>query len=111
MQHQDWNNITFTPKKDQIEKKNKDKSISQKESNIEFEFKAPPTLSKTIIQARNTKCLKQTELSKLLGVSNLILQRWESNKEYPTNKQIANLEKILGTKLPRLLKVKKDNLM
>ena len=54
---------------------------------------------------------KQIELSKQLGISNLILQRWESGKEYPTNQQIANLEKILGTKLPRLLKVKKDNMM
>lgn len=111
MQHQDWNNITFTPKKDEIDKKNKDKSISQKSTNIEFELKPTPSLSKTIIQARNTKGLKQTDLSKQLGISNLILQRWESSKEHPTNQQIANLEKILGTKLPRLIKVKKDNLM
>ena len=111
MQHQDWNNITFTPKKNEIDKKNKDKTISQKGTNIEFELKPPPSLSKTIIQARNTKGLKQTDLSKQLGISNLILQRWESGKEYPTNQQIANLEKILGTKLPRLIKVKKDNLM
>ena len=111
MQHQDWNNITFTPIKDENHKKYKDKSISQKGSNIEFELKPSPCLSKKIIQARNTKSLKQIELSKQLGISNLILQRWESGKEYPTNQQIANLEKILGTKLPRLLKVKKDNMM
>ena len=111
MDHQDWNNITFTPKKDLIDKKNKDKSISEKGSNIQYEFKAPLSLSKTIIQARNTKGLKQTDLSKQLGVSNLILQRWELGKEFPSNQQIANLEKILGSKLPRLLKVKKDNLM
>ena len=111
MHHQDWNNITFTPKSDLIDKKNKDKSISEKGSNIHYEFKAPLSLSKTIIQARNTKGLKQTDLSKQLGVSNLILQRWELGKEFPSNQQIANLEKIVGSKLPRLLKVKKDNLM
>lgn len=109
MQHQDWNNVTFTPKKDQTDKKHKDKSISQKASNFDYELKPSSSLSKTIVQARNTKGLKQSELSKQFGISNLILQRWESGKEFPNNQQIANLEKILGTKLPRLVKVKKDN--
>ena len=109
--HQDWNNITFTPKKDDMTIKNKNKSFSQKNSKIDFELKPSPSLSKTIIQARNTKGLKQSDLSKQLGISNLILQRWESGKEFPNNLQIANLEKILGTKLPRLVKEKKDNLM
>ena len=111
MQHQDWNNITFTPKKDETNKKYKAKSISQKNSNLDYELKPQLSLSKTIMQARNTKGLKQTDLSKLIGISNLILQRWESGKEFPNNQQIANLEKILETKLPRLLKIKKDNLM
>ena len=111
MQHQDWNNITFTPNKDEKEKLYKNKSISQKPSNNSFELKPSSSLSKNIIQARNSKGLKQIDLSKQLGVSNLILQRWESGKEFPNNQQIANLEKILSTKLPRLLRVKKDDLM
>lgn len=111
MQHQDWTNITFTPNKDETNKKNKDKLISQKLSSKDYELKPSPMLSKTIIQARNTKGLKQTDLSKQIGISNLILQRWESGKEFPNNQQIANLEKTLGTKLPRLIKIKKDNLI
>lgn len=109
MQHQDWNNIVFTNKQDTNLKKSKDKVISQKLSNNNFELKPPPSLSKSIIQARNTKGLKQIDLSKQAGISNLILQRWESGKEFPNNQQIANLEKILGIKLPRLIKVKKED--
>tara|TARA_X000000950_G_C13418289_1_gene459060 strand:+ start:23 stop:358 length:336 start_codon:yes stop_codon:yes gene_type:complete len=108
MQHQDWNNITFNNIKDQQNKKNYDKTISQKKSNNDFELKPPPSLSKNIIQARNAKGLKQSELSKIAGISNTILQRWESGKEFPNNQQISTLEKILGIKLPRLTKVKKD---
>lgn len=111
MEHQDWNNITFNTKKDQINEKNKNKLLSQKISNNDYELKPSPSLSKNIIQARNTKGLKQSDLSKLLGISNIILQRWESGKEFPNNQQIANLEKNLGIKLPRLIKVKKDNLL
>lgn len=109
MLHQDWNSVTLTSKKDLSEKKNKDKSISQKPFNNDYVLKPSPSLSKTISQARNTKGLKQSDLSRLVGISNILLQRWESGKEFPNNQQIANLEKILGSKLPRLVKVKKDD--
>tara|TARA_Y100000816_G_C26090112_1_gene575950 strand:- start:1293 stop:1628 length:336 start_codon:yes stop_codon:yes gene_type:complete len=108
MLHQDWNNIIFTPKKDENDKKNQNKFISQKQSSNNFELKPPPNLSKMIIESRNKKGHKQAELSKLAGISNILLQRWESGKEFPNNQQIAMLEKVLNTKLPRLMKVKKD---
>lgn len=111
MDHQDWNKITFNSKKHEINEKNKNKLLSQKISNNDFELKPSPCLPKNIIQARNSKGLKQSDLSKLLGISSIILQRWESGKEFPNNQQIANLEKNLGIKLPRLIKVKKDNLL
>ena len=107
MLHQDWNNITFTTKKDKLESINKDKNLSQKKSNQNYELKAPSNLSKSIIQARNTKSLKQDDLAKTIGVSSIVYKRWESGKENPTNLEIAKLEKILGIKLPRLIKVEK----
>tara|TARA_Y100000816_G_C25841499_1_gene439754 strand:- start:84 stop:419 length:336 start_codon:yes stop_codon:yes gene_type:complete len=107
MLHQDWNNITFNSKKDESNKKNYNKIVSQKIPSDSFELKPPPNLCKIIIQARNNIGLKQIELSKKVGISNILLQRWESGKEFPTNQQIASLEKILNNKLPRLVKVKK----
>jgi ribosome-binding protein aMBF1 (putative translation factor) len=44
----------------------------------------------------------------MIGISQLILSRWEANKELPTNSQIALLEKTLKVRLPRCQKVYLD---
>ena len=109
MEHQDWNNITFnnnnnTNRKKSIEAKkiNNNKVLNPEEVKIE----APKDIGKLISQARTIKGKNQKELASLIGVNQQILGRWENNKEIPTNLQIANIEKILGVKLPRVKKIK-----
>jgi ribosome-binding protein aMBF1 (putative translation factor) len=107
MEHQDWNNITLhnksnTIKHEEAKKINSNKVLNPEEVKIE----APKDLGKLISQARTIKGKNQKELASLIGVNQLIIGRWESNKEAPTNLQIANIEKILGVKLPRIKKIK-----
>ena len=44
-----------------------------------------------------------------LHISIQIYSKWESNREIPTNEQIAKMEKILMIKLPRNKKNKIEN--
>ena len=66
----------------------------------------PKQLCQMISQARNAKNKTQKVLASELRISSIILNKWESGKETPTNKDIANLEKHLGVKLPRIKKIK-----
>lgn len=107
MEHQDWNNISFNNKSDTKKREDAKKINSNKITNPEdFKIEAPKDLGKLISQARTTKGKNQKELASELGVNQQILSRWESNKEIPTNLQIANIEKKLGIKLPRTKKIK-----
>jgi ribosome-binding protein aMBF1 (putative translation factor) len=65
-------------------------------------------LGKIIAQARVINGKNQKELASSIGISQLILSRWEANKELPTNSQIALLEKTLKVRLPRCQKVYVD---
>ena len=107
MEHQDWNNITFNNKANNVKREEAKKIHSTKVLNPEeVKIEAPKDLGKLISQARTTKGKNQKELANLIGVNQQILGRWENNKEVPTNLQIANIEKILGVKLPRVKKIK-----
>ena len=106
MEHQDWNNITFTNKKQEKQEK-KEKQNSNYVAPLEtIKMEAPKLLGQLICQGRNAKKLTQKALSSELQISTSILSRWESNKEFPNNKQIADIEKKLGIKLPRMKKTK-----
>jgi ribosome-binding protein aMBF1 (putative translation factor) len=113
MSHQDWNVVTLNSsagKKSEIIKTEKQKKISNyipEKGTIKLE--APKKLGTIISQARTTKNKTQKQLSAELGISALILSRWESNKDAPDNAQIAKMEKILGIKMPRCKKVKLDD--
>lgn len=107
MEYQDWNNVTFnnktnTKKNEEAKKIHNNKVLNPEEVKIE----APKDLGKLISQARTSKGKNQKELATLLCVNQQILGRWENNKEIPTNLQIANIEKLLGVKLPRVKKTK-----
>lgn len=111
MEHQNWDPITFNnvsqTKKKEDAKKAHNNAISKK-TNDDPEItrlEAPKQLGVLISQARTTKGKTQKIFATELGISQLILSRWESNKEIPTNKQIADIEKKLGIKLPRCKKV------
>jgi len=110
MEHQDWNNIILNNQHiNQKVKLSKEvqKAISTRQFNPETtKLEAPKNLGKEIAQARVSKGINQDELSKQLSISKQILNKWEGNKEIPTNTEIAKLEKCLGIKLPRCKKIK-----
>ena len=107
---QDWNVITFSKKDSdkKIEQKQKNKIISQKQTNIEdIKIEAPKNLGKLISQARIAKGINsQKELGSQLSVSEQIINKWENNTLMPSNSEIANIERKLGVKLPRNKKIK-----
>lgn len=107
MDCQDWNTITFnTPSKNKKAEEAKKANSNRVNNNPEeIRMEAPKQLGQLISNARNSVNKNQKNLANLLGVSVQILSRWESNKEIPNNQQIANMEKKLGVKLPRLKKV------
>lgn len=107
MEHQDWSNITFhTPSTNKkIEESKKHFSNKKNDDPEKVRMEPPKQLGQLISTGRTITKKTQKELATLLGVSVQILGRWESNKEIPTNLQIANLEKKLGIKLPRCKKV------
>ena len=107
MQHQDWNNIKFnntseTKKREEAKKTHSNKVNDDPEV---VRLEAPKQLGQLISQARTAKGKTQKNLALELGISQQILGRWESNKEVPTNAEIAKIEKNLGIKLPRCKKV------
>ena len=110
MDCQDWNTVTFnTPSKNKKAEEAKKANSNRVNNNPEeVKMEAPKQLGQEIAKARMAKGKNQKLLAGELGISPQILSRWESNKELPTNAQIANMEKKLGVKLPRCKKVAVD---
>lgn len=110
MEHQDWNTVVLNTETNKNKKeinKEQQKNVSNKQFNPETtKLEAPKNLGLVISQARLSKKINQEQLSKQLGISKLTINKWEANKETPTNAEIAKLEKLLGIKLPRCKKVK-----
>ena len=102
MEHQDWNSIKLNTQPLQNKDTIKKPHISTNKFNKVI-MKEP--LGKIIAQARVINGKNQKELASSIGISQLMLSRWEANKELPTNSQIALLEKTLKVKLPRCQKV------
>ena len=119
MEHQDFNTVVF--KKDKYKNEQNKKEIkkiqtiiSQKETNIEdVKIEADKKLGQLLSQARLAKGYnKQSDfVNEFNSKSNIkislqLFTKWESNKDIPTNEQIAKMEKVLGVKLPRNKKTK-----
>ena len=103
MEHQDWNNIVFKAK---TTSHNNNNALSKNSTNKEkYRLEAPKQLGQIIAQARTQKSKTQKILASELGISPQILNRWEVNKEIPSNAQIASIEKNLQIKLPRCKKI------
>ena len=126
MEHQDFktivlNNVSAKGKKAVDEnKKEVQKRISQKQvssnDNEVVKVQADKKLGQLLSQARLAKgfktqgdFIKELNQKTNLNISPQIYSKWESNKEVPTNEQIAKMEKVLTTKLPRNKKIKIDN--
>ena len=103
-QYQDWNNIFFD-KKNSNTNKNTNNNANINNTSNEKKIDFPKELGKLIMQSRNALNKTQKDLSNDIGISQQILSRWESGKEFPTNLQIANIEKYLKVKLPRGKKI------
>jgi len=103
MNHQDWKPIVLSNNKQtNVSQKN----VSQLSTNEETKFEAPSKIGQLICQARTIKSKTQKQLASELGISAQVLSRWETNKETPSNADIAKVERTLGIKLPRAKKVK-----
>jgi len=102
MEHQDWSAVTLNAKKSvKIES-----SIQPKPKPIVAkQLVSVEPIGKLIAQSRLTLNKDQKQFAALLGVSQQMLSRWESNKELPNNAQIALIEKITKVKLPRCKKM------
>lgn len=105
MNHQDWQTVVLSHKKNDIGKKSTPNPNVCKQ---ETKLVAPPNLGSLISQARTTVKKNRKELSMQLGISEQVLGRWESNKDIPNNNDIAKIEKLLKIKLPRCQKIKID---
>ena len=123
MDHQNFKTIVFNSKeKKDINKLQKDtlKKISQKQvsTNDNEIIKIIPNkkLGQLLSQGRLAKnfktqndFVKELNQKTNLNISIQVYNKWESNKEVPTNEQIAKIEKILMIKLPRNRKQKIDD--
>lgn len=101
MEHQDWNAVALNTKKS-VKFEN---SIKPKLTTTTKQLVSNEPLGKLIAQSRLTLNKDQKQFATLLGVSQQMLSRWESNKELPNNAQIALIEKTTKVKLPRCKKV------
>ena len=106
MDHQDWTPVVLNARTEQVKKKKSQKIISQLTPSEDTKMETPTNLGQLICQARTAKSKTQKQLSAELGISTSVLSRWETNKEVPTNAQIALIANKLGVILPRSKKVK-----
>lgn len=123
MEHQDFKTVVFSQKEKKAVDQNKkevQKRISQKQvssnDNEVVKVQADKKLGQLLSQARLAKgfktqgdFIKELNQKTNLNISAQIYGKWESNKEIPTNEQIAKMEKVLTAKLPRNKKIKIDN--
>ena len=107
MDHQDWNPVIFkkTEKRTHIDKKSKSIKKLEDDENDDFSHKKVTLeLKLAIQQARNARKITQKQLATQMNLPVSIIINYENGKAIPNNRFIANLEKILGTKLPRIKK-------
>ena len=123
MEHQDFKTVVFNSKekkavdqnKKEVQKKISQKQVSSNDNEI-VKVQAEKKLGQLLSQARLAKgfktqgdFIKELNQKTNLQISLQIYSKWESNKEVPTNEQIAKMEKVLSVKLPRNKKIKIDN--
>jgi ribosome-binding protein aMBF1 (putative translation factor) len=108
MEHQDWAPVILNSDRNRDKNKKNKIALSQKPPAEDVKMETPTKLGQLICQARTAKSKTQKQLSTDLGISTSVLSRWETNKEAPSNAEIAKIERTLGIKLPRAKKVKTD---
>ena len=124
MEHQDFKIVVFDLKTkknssllvSQINSKKQATSSKLGNNNEVIKIQVDKKLGQLLSQARLAKgfktqgdFIKELNQKTNLNISPQIYSKWESNKEAPTNEQIAKMEKVLIVKLPRNKKIKIDN--
>jgi ribosome-binding protein aMBF1 (putative translation factor) len=110
---QDWETVVLT-KAIKIEQKGpaevKPKAPEVFREDIKALPKVDVSLQQAIQQARLTKKMSQKDLAQRLNQPLALIQQYENGTvTLPNNQFIANLEKVLQTKLPRVQKPKKTD--
>jgi ribosome-binding protein aMBF1 (putative translation factor) len=106
MTHQDWEPVILTKTV-----KTEPKPLAPKNPLDTNELFVPPKINvelKTAIQqARMAQKLSQKELATKMAIPLATIHSYENGTAIPNNAFIAKLEKVLNTKLPRVVKNKK----
>ena len=110
MDTQDWNPVIFNKNKNNntSQPSNSKNDTSNGDRPVKYRLTVPKDLGQMISQARNAQNKTQKILALELGISLQILSQWENGKftQMPSNLQIANIERVLKTRLPRLQRVR-----
>lgn len=59
-------------------------------------------MSNFLAHYRKEKGLKQYEVAKILGVSDVMVSKWETGKLMPPNEQLVKLAEIYGAGIKKL---------
>jgi putative transcription factor len=104
MNNQDWETIFMTNSKEKIPQTGPKPPIDTHQA--EPLPKITVELKTAIQQARIAKKLSQKELAQQINIPVSVINDYEKGNAIPNNNFIAKLEKFLGTKLPRIKKIK-----
>tara|TARA_Y100000389_G_scaffold163146_2_gene166263 strand:+ start:115 stop:459 length:345 start_codon:yes stop_codon:yes gene_type:complete len=110
--YQDWKPVVFNKvSKDAKEKQRitNAQKTSQKPKKYNNVLKPPNNLGKQIAAARCSKNITRIQLANQLQIAHQVLAKWEAQQEIPTNQQIAKIEKCIGVKLSRCVKIEIDD--
>lgn len=114
---QDWTPVILNKKntdtrnmdsKNTSQPSNSKNDTSNGDRPVKYRLTVPKDLGQMISQARNSQNKTQKILALELGISLQILSQWENGKftQMPSNLQIANIERVLKTRLPRLQRIR-----
>ena len=108
MQHQDWENIVFNKKSEQLAKEeNLRKHNAPGTAKFrELDSEDPPALekvknstSRAIQKARQAKKMTQKDLANLLNIQASVISEYESGNATPNRQLLSKISKVLGVKI------------
>jgi ribosome-binding protein aMBF1 (putative translation factor) len=106
MNNQDWETVFITKTKEKTPQTQTGPKPPIDTHQAEPLPKVSIELKNAIQQARLSKKLSQKELAQQLNVAVSVINDYEKGTAIPNNSFVSKLEKILGTKLPRVKKIK-----
>jgi ribosome-binding protein aMBF1 (putative translation factor) len=106
MNNQDWETVFMTKTKEKTPQPQTGPKQPVDTHQAEPLPKVTIELKNAIQQARLSKKLSQKDLAQQMNVAISVINDYEKGTAIPNNSFIAKLEKILGTKLPRVKKIK-----